>query len=131
MALCVIDPKRKKLHFAGAYNPLILVRNRELIQYKGDKIPIGSVEGDIMPKFTNHEIDIVNGDCFYMFSDGFPDQFGGPEGKKFMSKRFRELLFEIHEKPMKEQKQILDQTLNDWMGDNDQVDDILVMGLKL
>lgn len=131
MALCVIDPKRKKLHFAGAYNPLIMIRNREFILYKGDKIPIGSVEGDIMPKFTNHEIEIVDGDCLYMFSDGYSDQFGGPEGRKFMSKRFRELLFEIHEKPTKEQKQILNQTLKDWMGDNEQVDDILVIGLKL
>ncbi len=131
MALCVIDPQRKKLHFAGAYNPLILIRNNELILYKGDKIPIGSVEGDVMPEFTDHEIDIVEGDCLYMFSDGYPDQFGGPEGRKFMSKRFREVLFEIHGKSMTEQKQILDQTLNDWMGEFEQVDDILVMGIKM
>ncbi len=131
MALCVIDPKNKKLHFAGAYNPLILIRKHELILYKGDKCPIGSVEGDIMPKFTNNEIEILDGDCLYMFSDGYPDQFGGPDGRKFMSKRFRELLFEIHEKPIKEQKQILEQTLEDWIGENEQIDDILVMGLKL
>ncbi len=131
MALCVIDPKGKKLHYAGAYNPLILIRNHELTQFKGDKFPIGSVEGDVMPKFTNHEIEIKEGDCLYMYSDGYPDQFGGPDGRKFMSKRFRELLFEIHEKSMKEQKEILDQRLKDWMGENEQIDDILVMGLKL
>lgn len=131
MALCVIDPTRKKLHYAGAYNPLILIRGQELIQYKADKLPIGSVEGDIMPKFTNHEIEIQEGDCLYMFSDGYPDQFGGPKGKKFMSKRFRELLFDIHEKPIDEQEKILDQTLKDWMGDMEQIDDILVIGIKL
>jgi len=131
MALCVIDPSKKKLHYAGAYNPLILIRGQELIQYKADKLPIGSVEGDIMPKFTNHEIEIQEGDCLYMFSDGYPDQFGGPKGKKFMSKRFRELLFDIHEKPIDEQEKILDQTLKDWMGDTEQIDDILVIGIKL
>lgn len=131
MALCVIDPKKMTLHFAGAYNPLILIRNNELILIKGDKVPIGSVEGDVMPSFTDHKMDITEGDCLYMFSDGYPDQFGGPDGRKFMSKRFRELLFEIHKKPIKEQKQILNQTLEEWMGDNEQIDDILVIGIKV
>jgi serine phosphatase RsbU (regulator of sigma subunit) len=132
LALCVIDPKARVLHYAGAYNPLVLIRNKELIIYKANKCPIGSVEGEEFPEFTNHEIPIQKGDCYYMFSDGFPDQFGGPKGKKFMSKRFRELLHEIHEKPMTEQQMILEKTLDDWMGDeNEQVDDILVMGIKL
>jgi serine phosphatase RsbU (regulator of sigma subunit) len=131
LALCTIDLKKKKLQYAGALNPLILIRDGELIQYKGDKIPIGtSIQGELS-KYTNHLIDLKDGDCLYMFSDGYADQFGGPNNKKFLSKRFRALLFEIHGKPLDEQQQILVRTLEDWMGDVEQIDDIIVMGIKI
>lgn len=131
LALCTIDLKKKKLQYAGALNPLILIRDGELIQYKGDKMPIGtSIQGELS-KYTNHLIDLKDGDCLYMFSDGYADQFGGPDNKKFLSKRFRALLFEIHDKPLDEQHQILVKTLEDWKGDEEQVDDIIVMGIKI
>jgi serine phosphatase RsbU (regulator of sigma subunit) len=131
LALCTIDLKKKKLQYAGAINPLILIRKGELIQYKGDKMPIGSSIMDELPGFTNHLIDLEDGDCLYMFSDGYADQFGGSENKKFLIKRFRNLLFEIHDKPLDEQHHILEKTLEDWMGDREQIDDILVMGIKI
>ncbi|UCG27352.1 MAG: SpoIIE family protein phosphatase [Bacteroidales bacterium] len=131
MALCVLNLTEMTLDFAGAYNPLILIRDKEMIQYKGDKFPIGSYEGDQPPRFTNHQIEVAEGDHLYMFSDGYADQFGGAENKKFMIKNFRELLMEIHFKPVDEQKEILDKTIMDWMGEHEQVDDILVMGIKL
>ncbi|MCK4345239.1 MAG: SpoIIE family protein phosphatase [Bacteroidales bacterium] len=131
LALCTIDLKKKKLQFAGALNPLILIRDGELIQYKGDKIPIGtSIQGELS-KYTNHLIDLKDGDCLYMFSDGYADQFGGPDNKKFLSKRFKDLLFEIHDKPLDKQHQILVKIFEDWKGDEEQVDDIIVMGIKI
>lgn len=131
LALCTIDLKKKKLQYAGALNPLILIRDGELIQYKGDKMPIGtSIQGELS-KYTNHLIDLKDGDCLYMFSDGYADQFGGPNNKKFLSKRFRYLLFEIHDKPLNEQHQILMKTFEDWKGDKEQVDDIIVMGIRI
>ncbi len=131
LALCTIDMKKKKLQYAGALNPLILIRDGELIQYKGDKMPIGTVIQGESSKYNNHLIDLKDGDCLYMFSDGYADQFGGPNNKKFLSKRFRDLLFEIHGKPLDEQQQILVKTLEDWMGDVEQIDDIIVIGIKI
>jgi len=85
-----------------------------------------------VPKpFTNNEIELKEGDCVYLFSDGFPDQFGGPDNKKFMLRRFQELLSEISGMPMNRQKEILMQKLNDWKGINEQVDDILVIGIRV
>lgn len=81
--------------------------------------------------FTNHEIDVRNGDIIYMFSDGYQDQFGGPEGRKFLAKNFRKLLLEVHELPLEQQRKEIDITIKNWMKDEEQVDDILVVGLKL
>ena len=131
LALCVVDFKNKKLQFAGAYNPLFLIRDSELIVYKGDKMPIGIHIGD-KKHFLNHEIDIKKGDVMYMFSDGYVDQFGGgAEEKKFKSGPFKELLLENHKKSMEEQRSILDNTIEEWKGDLDQLDDILVVGFKI
>ncbi len=129
IALYIIDPKTNVCQFAGANNPLVVVRDNEAIVYKADKMPIGIyVKGDI--PFTNNEIILEDQDVLYTFSDGYVDQFGGPEKRKFMSKRFRELLVEIHQKPMEEQYQILDQTLLEWCGELDRVDDVVVMGYR-
>ncbi|MCX6326552.1 MAG: SpoIIE family protein phosphatase [Bacteroidia bacterium] len=131
MALCVFDFKAKKVEFAGANNPLIIIRDNKVLKYKGDRFPIGAFEGSQPQLFVNNKIDILEGDCFYLSSDGYSDQFGGPGNKKFLSRRFEELLFEIHSQPVEVQKELLQKTLYDWMGNNGQVDDILVIGIKI
>ena len=131
LALCIIDFKNLKLQFAGANNPLCLVRDNEMIQIKGNKQPIGSNYGKELPKFTNHEMDLQKGDVLYIFSDGYPDQFGGHDGRKFMVKKFRELLLQIHHNPIEEQEKILDDRLEEWRGKEEQVDDIIIIGVKI
>ncbi len=131
MALCIFDFAAKKVGFAGANNPLLLIRDNTVIKYKGDRFPIGAFEGSSPQSFKNNEIDLREGDCFYLSSDGFADQFGGPDNKKFMFRKFEELLLAIHSLPMIDQKEILQKKLYEWMGINDQVDDILVIGIKV
>jgi len=131
LALCIIDKKNMKLQFAGANNPLCLIRDGELTLIKGDRMAIGGNFSDDLPKFTNHEIDLQKGDVLYTFSDGYPDQFGGEDGRKFMAKKFRELLVQIHKNPIEEQEKILDEILEKWRGREEQVDDILVIGVKI
>jgi len=131
MALCVFNLKENKVEFAGANNPMYLFRDNKLIRYKGDRFPIGAFEGSTPQLFVNNEINLEEGDTIYLSSDGFADQFGGPENKKFMSKRFEELLLEIHKQPVATQKEALKKSLAEWKGDNDQVDDILVIGIKI
>jgi serine phosphatase RsbU (regulator of sigma subunit) len=131
MALCVFDLDKKKAEFAGANNPLVLIRDNQIIRYKGNRFPIGAFEGSQPQSFTNNEIDLIEGDCIYLFSDGYADQFGGLDDKKFMYRRFEELLLEINKLPMEEQKEILNKRLMKWKGSNDQVDDILVIGIKI
>ncbi len=130
MALCVIDYDTMTMQFAGAYNPLYFIRNNELIQYKADRMPIGShlVEKE---SFTNHTIQLEKDDMFYLFSDGYIDQFGGEKSNKFSSKAFRKLLLDIHKKTMTEQQAILEKTFIDWQGNNNQIDDVLVIGCKI
>jgi serine phosphatase RsbU (regulator of sigma subunit) len=133
MAFVSIDLENKKLTFAGAKNPLIYIQNGELHQIKGDIFGIGGEQREMERNYTLHEIDITEPTTFYLFSDGYQDQFGGANKNKFMSKHFRNLLFEIHSKPMQEQKEILEKTLQDWMqaGNQHQTDDILVIGVRV
>jgi serine phosphatase RsbU (regulator of sigma subunit) len=131
MTLCVFDFSKGIVDFAGANNPMILIRDNKLIKYKGDRLPIGAFVEHRKQLFTSNIIDIMEGDMIYLFSDGYADQFGGPEDKKFFISRFEELLFDIHKKPLEEQKEVLKTTLYDWMGSNDQVDDILVIGIRI
>jgi serine phosphatase RsbU (regulator of sigma subunit) len=129
MALCSLDPQRMILEYAGANCPLYLVRNGEVIQYTPDKMPIGGFELDGRA-FTDHRIQLQRGDVIYIFSDGYADQFGGTKGKKFLYRRFRELLVDIHSRPMDRQKTMLLEALNEWKGAQEQVDDILVIGMR-
>jgi serine phosphatase RsbU (regulator of sigma subunit) len=131
LALCCVDYDTMKLEYSGAYNPAIVIRNGEVINLKPDKQPIGASSKADKTNFNNFEMDVFPNDMVYVFSDGYPDQFGGPTGFKFLIKRFRELLLEIHQLPMDEQKMILETTLYDWMGAEDQVDDITVIGIKV
>ncbi len=130
LALCIIDPLNHEAQFAGAYNPLWLVTNHEMVVYKADKMPIG-IHIANENKFTNNIFHVNEGDVLYMFSDGYADQFGGPESKKFKSGCFRDLVLEIHQKTMEEQKEILDRTIEEWRGDGPQIDDIMVMGIRI
>jgi serine phosphatase RsbU (regulator of sigma subunit) len=130
MALCVFDSDLKRVQFAGAFNPLYLVRGNELIEGPADRMPVGFHDKQTT-SFTNTEIPLQPGDTLYIFSDGYVDQFGGENGKKFMAKRFKQLLIDIHDKAMEEQKQILDTTITEWRGELDQVDDILVIGMRV
>ena len=129
LAMCVLDLNTYELQFAGANNPLYLIRNFELTETKADKMPIGLYD-DNKP-FSNNIIQLQKDDAFYIFSDGYPDQFGGPCGKKFMYKRMKELLVSIQDKSMTEQKEILEKTIEDWQGDQFQVDDMLIIGVKV
>ncbi len=131
LSLCVFDFEAKKLEFAGANNPLVMVRNKEITKIKGDRFPIGAYEGSKPQRFKNNVIDLLEGDCIYMSSDGYADQFGGPENKKFMYKQFAEMLLEINSLPMDIQKEFMQRRLHEWMGANDQVDDILVIGIRV
>lgn len=131
IAICSLNYKTKELEYAGAFNPLYLLRNNEIIQVKGDKFPIGSFLDGETPNFTNHKIQLETGDQLYIFSDGYADQFGGPRGKKFMYKKFRDLLIANGSKDLSVQKDLLRESLYDWMGEEEQVDDILVIGVKV
>ena len=156
MALCVLDPKTNTLEYAGANNPLYYIRKKgaefllstgektepsvsdgewNLYAVKANKQPIGAYIKQ--EKFTNHTFQMEKGDTIYIFSDGYADQFGGPRGKKFMYKNFRELLFDLSKYPMKNQMSVLDRKIEEWKayksmagGTYEQVDDILVMGVK-
>jgi serine phosphatase RsbU (regulator of sigma subunit) len=117
------------LEYACAYNPLVLLRDGELQQTKADKQPVGILTGAQKP-FTHHELQLQKGDTIYLFSDGYPDQFGGPKDKKFKLKNMKDLLLNNQYKPLSAQKDILQKTMDEWMGDTEQIDDILVMGVR-
>jgi serine phosphatase RsbU (regulator of sigma subunit)/ligand-binding sensor domain-containing protein len=132
IAMHIIDWEKRKLEFAGAYNPLILIRNETVFTIKADRMPIGI--GDMAnDPFQNNVLDIVKGDVFYTYSDGYQDQFGGLKNKKFMAKRLKDLFLQIAQKPMKEQKEILLNVLYDWMktGGSSQIDDVIVIGVRI
>ena len=130
MALCVVDLENYQLQFSGAFRPLYIFRNKELIEIKGDRMPIG-IYNEEEVSFTNKEMQVQDNDVFYLFTDGFVDQIGGPERKTFKTRKFKKLLREIHLKPLKEQKSILEKEHTAWRSEIEQIDDILIMGIKL
>lgn len=148
MAVAILNKKEKVLHFAGAQNPLYLVRKGsnvmemesvledpssmngyQLFEIKGDRQPIGFHWEET--RFTSHRIGLQNGDAFYVFTDGFIDQFGGEKRKKFKSSRFKELLLSCQEESMDRQKQILAKAYDSWRGDIEQIDDVCVIGIRI
>ncbi len=130
MGLCILDLAQNKLQFSGAYNPLYLIRHGELQEIKADKMPIG-VHLNEETSFTNTHLELKKGDSLYMFTDGYVDQFGGPRAKKFKILPFQQLLLRIYDKPMSEQEKIIENELLEWMGNEAQVDDILVFGMRI
>jgi serine phosphatase RsbU (regulator of sigma subunit) len=130
ISLCIIDTKAGTLEFSGANRPVYLVRGGAVQHLKPDRMPIGIYDHKVLP-FTSQTVKIKKNDALYLFSDGFVDQLGGPLRKTFRSRRFRNLLIEIQKTPMEEQKQFLDNTLVAWQGDVEQIDDILVIGIRL
>ena len=130
IALCSIDLEAMELEFSGAQNPLYIVRGSELIELSADGFSIGSyVNGE--REFTSKKTEIQTGDCIYAFSDGYADQFGGPTGKKFMRKQFRQLLLEINSLTIEQQLAALEKRFDDWRGDQEQIDDVLVIGVRI
>ncbi|MBI5219871.1 MAG: tetratricopeptide repeat protein [Bacteroidia bacterium] len=157
IAILVIDRENNSIEYAGANNPLWVIKkqqeavavgsetpelpttncqlpttaaNCQLFEFKGDKMPIGISDTQSTP-FTNHKIPVNKGDSAYIFSDGFIDQFGGKNNRKFKLNRFKELLLKISDRPMDVQKAILDVTFNQWKGELEQLDDILIIGVKI
>jgi len=131
LAMVTIDKTSNVVQFTGVFNPLILVRDGEIIKYKGDRIPIGGHFITAKKNYTNKDIETKTGDMIYMYSDGFPDQFGGAKGKKYMAGKFNKFLLSISEYPVEKQNQLLEKELKNWQGDEFQVDDILVIGIRL
>ncbi len=127
IALCAI--KGSTLQYAGANNPLWIVRGGEVLETKPDKQPVGKFEH--RQPFTNHEISLEKGDTIYIFSDGFADQFGGPKGKKFKSRPFKDLLISIQGESMDAQKKLLDESFEMWRGAMDQIDDVCILGVRI
>ena len=130
ITLCSLNKKQMKLKFAGAYNPLYLIRDNELQIIKTDKFAIGSFKpGE--KNFETIEIDVKKGDKIYIFSDGYADQFGGPRGKKFMYRQFKETLLSTIHESMENQKQLLDKRIESWRGSLEQIDDIVIFGVEV
>ncbi len=129
MTICVLDRSRKKLFYSGAENPLVHISEGNLKLVKADKMPVAIHE--FMDPFTLHEVDLKQGDTFYTFSDGYADQFGGPRQKKFMSRNFRNLLLSVQDLPMMEQGIKINEVFEQYRSETDQVDDVVVIGVKV
>jgi ligand-binding sensor domain-containing protein/serine phosphatase RsbU (regulator of sigma subunit) len=130
--LCVLDRNEKSLEYSGAFNPLYIIRDETIIEIKANRFSIGAdvhlSRGEL--NFKSHKVALEKDDILYLFSDGYSDQFGGPEGKKFKYRRFRHLLLTIHKIPMERQLAILEASIEEWRGDYEQVDDIMVIGIR-
>lgn len=129
ISLCVLDTNSKEISWAGANNPLWIIRNKELLEYKPDKQPVGNYIKQ--SPFTNHQIHLEKNDMIYVFTDGIQDQFGGPNNKKFKIARMRELLLKVHTQPAEEQHRNIVASIESWRGDQEQVDDICLIGVSI
>lgn len=132
MTICIIDKENKRLEFAGAKHALIYIQANQIHQIKGTKLPIGGrKEGKVLRTYEKHIIPIETQMSVYLSTDGFKDQFGGEENKKFMSKNFKNLLLKNHKKTLPKQEQIIENTFLNWKGKGRQIDDVLVVGFRL
>jgi serine phosphatase RsbU (regulator of sigma subunit) len=129
ISLLCIDTANNKVFWSGANNPLWYVQNNELIVIKADKQPIGKT--DFSKPFTTHQIEYQENSTFYLFTDGFADQFGGPEGKKFKYKQLSDLLLKSNYMPPEEQKTLIESAFADWKGELEQIDDVCIIGLRI
>jgi serine phosphatase RsbU (regulator of sigma subunit) len=130
IALAVLNTKTLELQYSGAYNPLIVISEEQgLVISNPDKQPV-AIHAKQTP-FTNNLIQLHKGDCIYLMSDGYEDQFGGPQNKKFKFAQVKELLLSVYQRPMNEQQKILETTFVKWKGENDQIDDVTIMGIRL
>ncbi|MGB3947878.1 MAG: SpoIIE family protein phosphatase, partial [Bacteroidia bacterium] len=129
ISLCRLNLKTLELEWAGANNALNLIRNGVFEEIKADKQPIG-YHAEMKP-FTNHKIQLQKGDCIYIYSDGYADQFGGPKGKKFKYKQLEELIIQHHQLTANEQKQIFKRCFIEWKGALEQVDDVCLFGVRV
>lgn len=130
IALCIINHKKKELEYSGANNPLYLIRDGQLNETKADRMPIG-IHRRAKESFQNHVIELQDNDLIYIFSDGFVDQFGGEDGRKFLASNFKKLLLDNYSKSMYDQRMVVEKVFEDWKGDRKQLDDILVIGFKI
>jgi len=131
VALCIYRKEKSALEFSGAKNSLVYIQDKKLYQVKGDVHPIGGSRSKKEFSFKKHVVPIEESTMIYLFSDGYRDQFGGKNNTKFMGKKLNDLLLSIHQRPLSEQKEILDKTIEEWKGNHSQTDDILVMGIRL
>ncbi|SNS91687.1 Serine phosphatase RsbU, regulator of sigma subunit [Ekhidna lutea] len=131
IALCTINHETKVLEYAGAFNPLVLIRGGEMKETKADRMPIGSYFGKIDKQYTNHSIELKGGDTFYLYSDGFQDQIGSKADRKYSSKKFKDFLQSIHQKDTEAQLLLLEKEIAEWRGDEEQLDDMLIIGVKV
>ncbi len=131
VALCCFDEKLSQVTFAGAFRPLFILSENKLERISGNKFSIGGAQLDLSRQFTNHTIFLKNGDKVYMFSDGYADQFGGDKGKKFMLKRFSDILLSFQNTSMSDQKKSLNESIESWSKGFEQVDDVLVIGISV
>ncbi len=129
VSIICYDPDKKEISYAGAFNPIYIFHNKELIEIKADRFSIGRATGR-EKEFTNHMRKIEPGDIVYVFTDGFADQFGGPEGKKYKTFRLKDFFRAIHLESMEKQREMLEKEFEDWKGKNEQIDDILIIGRK-
>lgn len=129
-AIIALNPERDTISFSGANRPIFLIRNNELMEFKPNKMSIG---GNRLNKFhfEQQSIPVQQNDCIYLFTDGFADQFGGAKNKKFMIKKLKDLLLTIHQFPMQQQNEKITKAFNDWKGNQAQVDDVLVVGIRI
>ncbi|MDP1800178.1 MAG: SpoIIE family protein phosphatase, partial [Bacteroidota bacterium] len=131
IAIVYFENNTPFIQYAGAHNSLYIVRNGELKEYKADLFPVGISETGTVAPFKNNTIKLEKGDALYIFSDGFSDQFGGEQGRKYMKRRVKDLFTDIYSKPMNEQEEILDRTFTQWKGELNQVDDVLIIGIRI
>jgi serine phosphatase RsbU (regulator of sigma subunit) len=130
ISICILDKKNNSVQYSGANNNLYMVSNNQLIEYKADRMPIGYNEDDVH-SFSSHTINTHPGDILYMFSDGYPDQFGGPNRKKFKYSALKALFLEIHDQPLETQKKKLEKEFYKWKGNDQQTDDIMILGIRV